>query len=319
VVVTASIATGSGSLGGTLTATTNASGVATFSNLSISSSASGSFTLSFKGTGLTSATSGAVSVTVTPPPPPSGGFATPNILNNASFENAWNGFTDWTNAALPNGGVVLDNTLAYDGSWSIKRAWTPNPGGDVNAHMAFALPSVDRVWVRMYFRLTAPITSVMKFLRFQDSGFNTDFGGLFLGQGSDIFMFGTDAENSAIGSTIGLTQSQVIDGNWHSLEIEYWRNGDPSGWPSAAFWFDGQQVSLPDGTQNITYSCSQPSAPSTCSRQYWQGGRLYTGARAYSIPMAETMWIGTLNAGNTTTGQLNLDRIAISTAGRIGP
>jgi len=30
-------------------------------------------------------------------------------------------------------------------------------------------------------------------------------------------------------------------------------------------------------------------------------------------------WIATLNGGNTTTGQVNLDRISISTVGRIGP
>jgi hypothetical protein len=30
-------------------------------------------------------------------------------------------------------------------------------------------------------------------------------------------------------------------------------------------------------------------------------------------------WVGTINGGNTTTGQINLDRIAISTVGRIGP
>jgi hypothetical protein len=29
-------------------------------------------------------------------------------------------------------------------------------------------------------------------------------------------------------------------------------------------------------------------------------------------------WLATLNAGNTTTGQINLDRISISTLGRIG-
>jgi hypothetical protein len=30
-------------------------------------------------------------------------------------------------------------------------------------------------------------------------------------------------------------------------------------------------------------------------------------------------WIGTINAGNTTSGQVNLDRISISTLGRIAP
>ena len=61
VVVTAAIATGGGTLGGTATATTNASGVATFTNLSISG-ADGARTVSFSAPSLTGATSSAVTV-----------------------------------------------------------------------------------------------------------------------------------------------------------------------------------------------------------------------------------------------------------------
>src|SRR2546429_1875127 len=77
VTVTAAIATGGGTLGGTLTATTNGSGVASFTNLAITGTA-GDRTLSFTATGLTSATSGTITITagggapppLTPPPPP---------------------------------------------------------------------------------------------------------------------------------------------------------------------------------------------------------------------------------------------------------
>src|SRR5207248_2965517 len=55
VTVTAAIATGGGTLGGTLTAATNGSGVASFTNLAISGTA-GDRTLSFSATGLTSGT-----------------------------------------------------------------------------------------------------------------------------------------------------------------------------------------------------------------------------------------------------------------------
>src|SRR5207237_1364113 len=61
VVVTAAIATGGGTLGGTLTATTNASGVATFTNLAITGSV-GPRTLNFNASSLTPATSGTVTV-----------------------------------------------------------------------------------------------------------------------------------------------------------------------------------------------------------------------------------------------------------------
>jgi hypothetical protein len=61
VVVTAAIATGGGTLGGTLTATTNASGVATFTNLSITGTI-GDRTLTFSAPSLTAATSSAITV-----------------------------------------------------------------------------------------------------------------------------------------------------------------------------------------------------------------------------------------------------------------
>ena len=59
-VVTAAIATGSGTLDGTMTATTNASGVATFVGLKIYGL--GAFTLSFSAPGLVQTTSSTITV-----------------------------------------------------------------------------------------------------------------------------------------------------------------------------------------------------------------------------------------------------------------
>ena len=61
VVVTATIATGGGSLGGTATATTNSSGVASFTNLAITGVA-GARTLSFDAPSLSGATSGTITL-----------------------------------------------------------------------------------------------------------------------------------------------------------------------------------------------------------------------------------------------------------------
>jgi hypothetical protein len=61
VVVTAAIATGGGTLGGTLTATTNASGVATFTNLAISGAVGGR-TLSFSAPSVTGVASGTITI-----------------------------------------------------------------------------------------------------------------------------------------------------------------------------------------------------------------------------------------------------------------
>lgn len=65
VVVTAVILTGGGTLGGTATATTNSSGVAAFSNLSITGSA-GVRTLLFAADGYTTVTSNPIDITVAP-------------------------------------------------------------------------------------------------------------------------------------------------------------------------------------------------------------------------------------------------------------
>src|SRR5204862_2945534 len=62
VTVTAAIATGGGTLGGTLTATTTSGGTASFTNLSVTGTV-GDRTLSFSATGLTVATSGTITVT----------------------------------------------------------------------------------------------------------------------------------------------------------------------------------------------------------------------------------------------------------------
>ncbi|HSR92224.1 MAG TPA: hypothetical protein VLK88_13035 [Gemmatimonadales bacterium] len=63
VAVSAAIATGGGTLGGTSTIATNASGVATFTNLSLAGT-TGNRTLSFSATGLTGATSASFNLTV---------------------------------------------------------------------------------------------------------------------------------------------------------------------------------------------------------------------------------------------------------------
>jgi hypothetical protein len=302
--VTATVASGSGTLAGTSTVTA-VNGIATFANLRINGA--GAHTLTFTASGLTPVTSTTITVVT------GGGFATPNILNNASFETGWDGFTSWTGITDPLY-VPRDNTLAYDGSWSVVKTWTPNPvdqGSQFLYHIGGpGMGGVDRVWERFYFRLTAPVSTVMKFARFTQMDNTGNLGGFFIEQGTQIISWGWDLENAAILTSIGLTEAQVIDGNWHSLEVDYWRNGDPSGWPSVAFWFDGAPLSLPDGTP-VHYQGSGNKA-------YWLSGRLQAGERGGSNPIGWQNFLGTLNGGNTTTGQVNIDRIAISSVGRIG-
>lgn len=252
----------------------------------------------------------------TGPPSTNDHFETPDILDNASFETDWSGFTNWSMSGTPTG-VNRATDYAFSGTYSARRQWTPNPSGDLGSQFASSLGSVDRVWVRFYFRLTAPLTTIMKFTRFYNGTFSNPLGGFFIQSGNAIIGAGWDAEDGSIVTSIGLSQAQVIDGKWHSLEIDYWRNGDPSGYPSMAFWFDGNPQSLPDGTK-VQYDCST-SGGGTCNHSYWSGGRLNAGERASSGKINVMEWVATLNAGNTTTGQVNLDRVSISSVGRIGP
>jgi hypothetical protein len=90
VVITAAIATGGGTLGGTTTATTNASGVASFGNLSIAGTA-GSRTLSFSATGLTGVTSSAIAVS---DPPPSGEPVYSPGVSTLVFQDNMDEYTD---------------------------------------------------------------------------------------------------------------------------------------------------------------------------------------------------------------------------------
>jgi hypothetical protein len=209
---------------------------------------------------------------------------------------------------------VIDAVVFYEGSHSIKYAFAPS-GQDTGASMYTEYSgSFDRLWVRVYMRLTNTITTQWKFIRFYSQGIATNLGGIFLGTGSGngLVCVGWDQEDSNIVTTIGLTQAQVADSNWHTLEIDYQRNGGASGYPEAAFWWDGNpQYAELNGNSTVQYAGQNKST--------WVNGRINAGQRSSSAKMAATEWMGTLNAGNGTSGQCNMDRIGVSTLGRIGP
>ncbi|HTE47308.1 MAG TPA: Ig-like domain-containing protein [Gemmatimonadaceae bacterium] len=116
VVVSAVIASGSGTLGGTTSATTDGSGVATFSNLSITGS--GSNSLRFSAPALTPTTSNAIAVAGPPPPPPT---ATQLSITTQPSASAQNGVAfgqqpaiqlrSSSNGAISSPGVVVAATI----------------------------------------------------------------------------------------------------------------------------------------------------------------------------------------------------------------
>jgi uncharacterized protein YjdB len=157
VVITATIATGAGSLDGIAIATTNANGVATFSNLTITGS--GAYTVQFEAPGLTSATSNSITVSSGS----SGGSAEPTpsgtivldwraggkqdmqaVGTLAAFKAYYTSTTplageldDVTNG---NGNATLAFTTNYDGNGkhALRVDWPANPGNfDSGANTAW--------------------------------------------------------------------------------------------------------------------------------------------------------------------------------------
>ena len=255
-------------------------------------------------------------------------FATPDIVNNASFEpgdlpNQWDGFTSWSPPNLPTD-VTLDTAHACVGSYAVKHVLPVNSGSDLSAQFVRQLPrGYDRLWSRFYFYLDAAMDGTHKFHLFFDPGFNTQLGGLGIQYGYINF--------SPLGYTAGGNSSEWdgqgyrliplsnLVGGWHSIEIDYWRNGDTggniittgTGEPSIAIWIDGTQ---------LTSGIGNPPT-SSHGNGYWKNNRIYVGARTISAQFGIAEWSGVLNGmpANTIPANLWLDQISISSLGRIGP
>lgn len=255
----------------------------------------------------------------------SGAFQTPDVVNNASFEpgdspSQWDGFTNWS------GGTpspeTLDTTHAFSGKWAVKRVLPVTSGSDIGGQFAIlnfkgTNAAYDRLWSRFYFYFDAAMTGTHKFHLFFGPN-STQLGGLGI-QGGYInftplgYASGGQSEWSGQGYTL-LALSGLVNG-WHSIEVDYWRNGDTggnnitsgSGEPSIAIWVDGIQ---------LTSGVGNPPSPG-----YWKNGRIYVGQRTTSAQITWTEWSGVLNGtpANTVPANLWLDRIAISSLGRIGP
>src|SRR5947208_8327619 len=140
VTVTAAIATGGGTLGGTLTAATSASGVATFTNLSLSGTA-GDRTLSFSATGLAPAVSGTITV--------GAGVATHLTLTTQPSATAQSGVAfaqqpaaqlrDAAGNAVSQAGVTVTAAIATGGGSLSGTATVATDGGGVASFTNLAI------------------------------------------------------------------------------------------------------------------------------------------------------------------------------------
>jgi hypothetical protein len=231
-------------------------------------------------------------------------YRTSDIVNNASFETGWDGFTD-------NGGgdpiprdiyttIGRDNTQAYADTYSVKYTWAANTA-DAAAAFWFvpASLSVDEVWIRFYFRIASgsALPPIQKFFLFRPGGSGT-FGGVMLNNG-----VGLGFDNNGPTASI-VPDASITRDAWHSFEVHFRKNGDAQ--PNAAFWFDGAQVTKADGPDPVSSSIT------------WVGGRMYMQLFD-SLKIGGFSMVGTRNGPQAASGTLWFDRVAISSLGRIGP
>jgi uncharacterized protein YjdB len=242
---------------------------------------------------------------------------TPNIVNNASFESGFDGFVNGS-FSTPTG-VSRDAARGYHGSTSVRKALPVTNGNTIGGFFTFpfyagspegqytptpAVPAqtLDRLWTRYYFYFDRAIDGTFKFNIYFGSGFATHFGGVYCQNGYLGWAF-IQEWNSRIHPLVPL--SSLVNG-WHSLEVDYWRNGDPSGFPSVGIWLDGVQLTHGNGT---------PPSPGR-----WSNGRLIAGERRSSEQFTAFSMLGVLNGtpSNTIAGNVWVDRVSASSAGRIG-
>jgi len=330
--------------GGAVVVFSASGGTSTGTISSTADKGNGTYTATFTGVGAgtattLSATIGGSAVTTAMPTVTVGatGYAAPDLVKNASFEatdgdgsagptGQWDGFTQNSGSGTPTGyssngtyaSLTLDTAQHYSGAQSVNYTWWANPGsGDQGAQMQYTFAGKDRIWHRIYFRLASGWKlSIQKLITYKDSKSSTILADMDL-MSQDGLKFFFVSEASGAGTTIFPTAS-ITNDTWHCLEIDLWRNGDTSfdgihDLPSAAFWLDGVQKTHADG----------PDPALGGTYLYWKNNRLYpyypNWGRSTSAQLALVRHVTTHNSPNSDSGTLWLDRIAISSLGRIGP
>lgn len=260
-------------------------------------------------------------------------YATPDIVNRASFETGYTplyttpgnssaggyGFGDFVyNTAVAQGSAFrFERTQdqAHAGTWSVVRGWTGGNANETTATFTFTTPQyVDRIYHAFWYRLNGDLPdTAFKMFRWYGAGWNVGRGGLF-GHAS-TFKWEFDLENSA--NPAVLTNIVIDTGVWHHMEYDYWRNGHPSGYPAARVWQDGVQL----GRRNSA----------DVGLAYWDAdgyivaGERTTNATVVASPMMRYCeMFATLNSTNspgplqTKTGEIYVDEMSFSSQ-RIGP
>ncbi len=231
--------------------------------------------------------------------PTIGGFFTPDILNNASFETVGNfdGFEDAAPPGDPSGSQFSQSTAqAFSGVRSLRFGFS-NTGGDISAQAYYPLGS-DRthIWARTYFyqETAYPNGQGYKFDRFWNANKSHIIGVQIL---NNRFIWVSESPYSIIYISSGLPSLNA----WHYLEQEVDITNR-----RARFWLDGAVMNsyqLWDPNPNNLYS--------------FNGDWLEWSFSNQIVPRYFDM-IRLINAC-TNSGAVYKDRVSLSSVGRIGP
>ena len=272
------------------------------------------------------ATPSTTATTSTIPTSPTTGFTPGDILDDASFETGWDGFMDGGSGTPTR--LTRDATQRYGtGAWSVRKVMTAGDPRDETSSMHYAFyyrngqngyvsprHGVDRLYSRFWIRVDRTFNgTILKLQMFQVDGFDKFAEFAFF---QNYLVFGYVREWG--GGNIRIAPlSALNDGRWHSIESDVQFNGntDAGGdYISTAIWFDGVNVSMAaprvvGGTGRVGLG-------------RWVNGRINAGSRApANVGRRIGVWSGpnVLNARNPVAGNLWMDRISISTLGRVGP
>jgi hypothetical protein len=310
VTVTVALASGSGALSGTTTATTGASGVASFTDLRITGT--GTHTLLFTSSGLASATSAAIAVSASVTP-----FMTISFDGYASTAALIGDCTTWLcfeDNLGPAGGVVLDDTTAPPGGAKSMR-YHYNHGGNgcnsITRGRAFAFPTAQQeVWAEFTVRWSANFTTSNTTCPPNDH--KLIFGDTEASQsGRWAFYVGADSppthslqveRPNATGGTGGyylnrnspaVTPPQLWNGAWHTVRLhikhsttttsndgvlEVWINGvlkhSETGFNTPR---PGAEGGGPDALSGFSFAHNKDDGPPNVDMYLWWGPiRVYT-------------------------------------------
>ena len=176
-------------------------------------------------------------------------------------------------------------------------------------------PRPERLWVRFYFYFDTVFDNAYKFCIYWVEPSHQVGGLLFSPLGTQRLGWSFYDEWSS--QFHGFRELSSLTGGWHSIEMDYFRVGDTSGdvvttgdgEPSVAFWLDNEQITSGFGNPPRT--------------GYWKNGRLYAGARsaaaASNARFRTLQLMANSNRGGSMETNLWVDRVSLSSVGRIGP